>query len=378
MTHFSKKPSNRKKLRIAHVAPLWFPVPPVGYGGTELVVSHLVEELRRRGHKVTLFASGDSKTKGELISSVEKNLFDLKVPWLHDSHNIVNLVEAFSRADDFDIIHTHIDVYDTTFRSHFDHVPNIATLHNPFWPIPNNPKKNREWHAYHGRVLLYNRFPNLPYVAISNSYRHQCPARINFIKTIYHGIEMTNMKFNDRGGNYFVWLGRIDPAKGLHIAVKVARDMGIKLLIAGTAVDPETKEFFKKWIRPYLGENIKFIGEIKSYTAKSKLLGGAKALLYPLQWEEPFGITMIEAMACGTPIIALRRGSAPEVVKDGKTGFVVETIPEFKRAINKIDQIDRKSCRLWVEKNFTAEIMTDQYESLYYSLIAKWKTIRKK
>lgn len=362
-----------KKLRIAQVPPLWFPVPPVGYGGTELIVSELTEGLVKRGHKVTLFASGDSKTKARLVSIIKKNAFILGVPWLHDSYNIGNLIEAFSRSKEFDIIHTHIDVFDPIMRHYNPGVPSVATLHNPFWPMPNDPKKNRWWATYQGRVLLYNRFPNLPYVGISNSYRRQCPADINFVKTIYHGVNERRLKFNPRGGDHFIWLGRISQAKGTHLVVRIAKEMGINLVIAGATVNPEAKWFFKTKIRPYLGKKIKFIGELKTDKEKSELFGGAKAFLYPLQWEEPFGITMIESMACGTPVIAFRRGSVPEIVVDGKTGFIVDDIKEFKGAIKKIDEIKRVDCRTHVEKNFTLERMVDQYEELYYSLIKKWE-----
>lgn len=364
--------NSRKKLRIAQVAPLWYPVPPKGYGGTELVVSRLTEELVKRGHHVTLFASGDSRTKARLISTVQKNLFDLRVPWLHDSYNINNLIEAFSREKEFDIIHTHIDVYDPLIRGYHAHKPSLATLHNPFWPTPNDPKKNKWWATYEGRVLLYNRFPGLPYVAISDNYRKECPANINFAKTIYHGVEIKNFEFNANGGDHFVWLGRISKAKGVHIAVRMAHDMGLKLLIAGKIVNPEAKDFFRKRIQPYLGEKIRFVGELKSDEEKSKFFGNAKAFLYPLQWEEPFGITMIESMACGTPVIAYNRGSVPELVKDGETGFVVDTPAAFKKAVHKIDNISRKNCRTNVEERFTTDEMVSQYENLYYSLIQKW------
>ena len=166
-----------------------------------------------------------------------------------------------------------------------------------------------------------------------------------------------------------MWFGRISQAKGLDIAIKIAREMKIDLLIAGKIVNPEAKIFFEKKVRPYLGKKIKFAGELKSEKDKSEFLGEAKAFLYPLQWEEPFGLAMIEAMACGTPVIAFRRGSVPEIVEHGKTGFVVDDKTQFKKAIGKIDQIRREDCRARVEKNFTISRMVDDYESLYYSLI---------
>ncbi len=356
----------KRKLKIAQIAPLWFPVPPKGYGGTELVVSKLTESLIKRGHQVTLFASGNSKTKGKLVSVIKNDLRKLGVPYLFDSYNILNLAEAFSRAKEFDILHTHIDVYDQIFRSQTS-IPTIATLHNPFWSTIK--KRDGQWYAYQGRVLLYNHFPRLPYIAISNSYRKQCPAKIKFIKTIYHGVDPKSLKFNPKGGNYLAWIGRFSPNKGTHIAINIAKKLNLKLLIAGKAVSPEDKEYFSQKIKPFLTRKIRFIGEIKSDKEKSEFLGSALAFLYPLQWEEPFGITMIESQACGTPVIAFKRGSVPEVVKDKKTGFVLKSEKEMLEAINHIPEIDRKECRKFFEQKFTVQKMVDNYEKIYYSLL---------
>ena len=348
-------------LRIAQVAPLWYSVPPKGYGGTELIVSRLTENLIKRGHQLTLFAAGNSKTNGKLISVVKKNLRKLGVPYLHDGYNILNLIEAFSRAKEFDILHTHIDVHDPIFRAKSP-VPTIATLHNPFWP--KTEKRGGEWYAYFGRVLLYNRFPGLPYIAISNSYKKQCPAMIKFVKTIYHGVDAKSLKFNPKGGDYFVWLGRFSPNKGIHIAIEIAKRFGLKLLIGGKAVSPEDEKYFSQKVKPFLTRKIQFVGEIKTDAEKSDFLGSAIAFLYPLQWEEPFGITMIEAMACGTPIIAFNRGSVPEIVKDKKTGFVVNSEKEMIEAIKKISNIDRRKCRKFFERKFTVEKIILDYEKL--------------
>jgi len=356
----------RKKLKIAQIAPLWYPVPPKGYGGTEAIVSKLTEGLVKRGHNVTLFASGDSKTKAKLVPTSKKNLFSLKVPWLANSYNILNLIEAFSRAKEFDILHTHIDVYDPIFRDKCP-VPTVATLHNPFWP--KTKTKTGSFYEYKARVLIYNRFAKLPYVAISNSFQKQCPAKIKFVKTIYHGVDISKLKFNPKPENCFVWLGRLTPNKGLHLAVKIARQLGLELLIAGKAVSPENEKYFKKEIKPYLSKKIKFVGEIKTDKEKSEFLGKGRALIYPLLWEEPFGIVMIEAMACGTPVIAFARGAAPEIVKNGKTGFLAKSLDGIKRAIKDIENISRIQCRQRVEKLFTVEKMVEEYEKLYYQII---------
>jgi len=353
-------------LRIAQVAPLWYSVPPKGYGGTELIVSRLTENLIKRGHKLTLFASGDSKTNGKLISVVKKSLRRLGIPYLQDSYNILNLIEAFSRQKEFDIIHTHIDLYDPIFRA-FSRVPTIATLHNPFWP--STQKHNGLWYAYQGRVLIYNRFPHLPYVSISNKYRELCPARINFVKTIYHGVDLKKLKFNAKPENYFVWLGRISKPKGIHLAVRLAKKMGLNFYISGAIVSPQDEIFFKKEVKPFLNKKIKFFGEMKSDKEKSEFLGKGRALLYPLCWEEPFGIVMVESLACGTPVIAFNRGAAPEIVKNGKSGFIVENLKEMEKSVLNIEKIERVNCRKGAEKFFSLEKMAEEYEGLYYQII---------
>lgn len=361
-----------RPLKIAQVAPLWYPVPPKGYGGTESIVSKLTEGLVRRGHKVTLFASGDSQTKGKLVSVIEKNLFSLKVPWLYDSYNILNLIEAFSREKEFDIIHTHIDVYDPIFRAK-SCVPTVATLHNPIWP--EGTTKSGRWYDYQARVLIYNRFLQLPYVAISNSYRKQCPAKINFVKTIYHGVDVSQLEFNPKPENHFVWLGRFTPTKGLHLAVRLAKKLGLKLEIAGKAASPANQEYFEKEVSPYLSDKIKYVGEIKIESEKSEFLGKGKALLYPLLWEEPFGIVMIESLACGTPVIAFSQGSVPEIVKNGKTGFVVKDLPQIQKAVKNIDTISRLNCRKRAEENFSLKKMIEEYEKTYYKIIKEYAPI---
>lgn len=362
----------KKSLRIAQISPLWFPVPPKGYGGSEQVVGTLTEELVKRGHKVTLFAPGNSKTKAKLKSIVPNGLKALNVPWLHDSYNIINLLEGFSKSGEFDIVHTHIDVYDPIIRGLNPQTPSIATLHNHFWPRLQTPSYPH-YYAYKGRVELYNRFKNLPYVSISDKYRELCPAKLNFVQTIHHGIEIDKYKFNPTGKDQYIWIGRISRHKGTHLAVQVAKKLGLKLLIAGVMSSDEQRDFFKKEIQPHLNKNIQFVGEVKGYKEKSDFYGQAKAFLYPLQWQEPFGITMIEAMACGTPVVALDYGSVPEIVKHGKTGFIAKNLNEFKKYISQVHSINREDCRRHVENNFTIEIMAENYEQTYYNVIKNWK-----
>jgi glycosyltransferase involved in cell wall biosynthesis len=362
-----------KKLKIAQVSPLWYPVPPKGYGGTELIVSRLTEGLVKRGHKVTLFASSNSKTKAKLVSVSKKNLYSLNMPWTASNYNILNLIEAFSREKKFDIIHTHIDKFDFLFRAK-SKTPSVATLHNIIWATWKKQKKgwNGEWYNLEALVKNYSRFPKLPYISISDKYKEICPAKINFAKTIYHGLEIEKLDFNPKPKDYFIWLGRLTEIKGPHIALKLAKKLGLKLIIAGVLRSDSDKKFFEEKIKPELNDKIKFIGEIKSDRKKSKLLGRAKALIYPLLWDEPFGIVLTEAQATGTPVIAFDRGAAKEVVKDGETGFIVKDEKKMIKAIKKIDTISRSKCREWVEDNFTVDKMVENHEELYYELIKKF------
>lgn len=357
----------RKKLKIAQVSPLWYPVPPKGYGGTEFVVSKLTEGLTSRGHKVTLFASGNSKTKAKLVPVIKKNLYSLKVPWTGPNYNIQNLITAFSQEKNFDIIHTHIDQFDLLFRAN-SKTPTVATLHNMIWPRWNNDK-NGEWHDLQALVKNYSSFPKLPYISISDKYRKLCPAKINFAKTIYHGVNEKQLSFIKQPKDYFVWLGRIVDIKGPHIAVKLARKMNFKLIIAGVIRSENDQKYFNEEIKPYLNEKIKFVGAVNTPKKKAKLLGMAKALIYPLLWDEPFGIVLTEALSCGTPVIAFDRGSAGEIVENNKTGFLVKNERQMAQAIKNIDNINRIECRESVEKYFTLEKMVENHENLYYQLI---------
>lgn len=358
-----------KKLRIAQVSPLWYPVPPKGYGGTEFVVSKLTEGLVKRGHKVTLFASGDSKTSAKLVSVTDKNLYSRNVPWLAPNYNIQNLIEAFSREKDFDIIHTHIDQFDLLFRVH-SKVPTVATLHNMIWARWR--KRTGEWYDLEAVTKNYSRYPKLPYIAISNKYREVCPAKIRFAKTIYHGVNAEQLKFNKKPSDYFVWLGRIVDIKGPHIAVELARKLGLKLVIAGVLRSENDEAYYRREIKPYLSSKIKSVGALNNPKEKSRVLGNAKALIYPLLWDEPFGIVLSEAMATGTPVIAFNRGAAGEIVKHGETGFLVKNKQQMIRAIKNIDSISRAKCRERVEKNFSIEKMVENHEKLYYQLINKF------
>lgn len=346
-----------KKLKICQVAPLWFPIPPEKYGGIEWIVYNLCEELTKRGHDVTLFASEDSKVPCRLVSVSPSSLIKTKISWRDNTYNILNLARAFERAEEFDIIHTHIDLWDLYFPS-LVKTPCVHTIHNPLYSSIKNDS----------RLFMFRQFRNNNFVTISKSQRKLSGMKLN-ATTIYNGIRIEEFQFNPEPEDHFIWCARINKHKGIENAIKIAKKAKIKLFLAGR-IDPEKREYFKEVIKPQLGKDIRYIGEY-SREEKSDFFGKAKALLYPIEWHEPFGLNMTEAMACGTPVIAFDRGSVREVVKDGKTGFVVRNINEAIKAIKNIDRIKREDCRKWVEENFTSEIMVENYEKLYYKLISE-------
>jgi glycosyltransferase involved in cell wall biosynthesis len=344
-----------KKLRIAQIAPLWFPIPPQKYGGTERVVSYLTEGLVKRGHRVTLFASGDSKTRAKLISITKKHLIARGVPWQDWWWNNLNYSFAFERAKEFDLIHSHWTPVGMFFQG-IVKTPVLHTLHN----IPR--KTDHRW-------PIFRYYKNSNVVFISKKQKVNSLVRFKNEWVVYNGLDISQFKFNLSPKNYFIWIGRICPDKGTDLAIKIAKKRGIKLLLAGQ-LQPMYQDFFKKEIKPHLGQKIKYIGEL-SQAQLSSFYGSAKALIYPHRWQEPFGLVMIESMACGTPVIAFNRGSVPEIVKDGKTGFVVNSIKEAVEAVKKIDQINRLDCRKWVEEKFTVEKMVDNYERVYYKILGR-------
>jgi len=349
-------------MKIAQVSPPWLPVPPVGYGGTELVVHNVTEELVKRGHEVTLFATGDSKTKAKLEyyyeSALGNDAFKKKNPltWL------LHLHQLFAHAEDFDIIHNHAQ-YIGMILADLVKTPSVHTLHGAFYQGLDAPSGEID----EKRAALL-RFKNRPFISISNHQRTGLPD-LNYVATVYNGIDIAEFRLGTGSGQYLCWLGRVTPSKGLDEAILIARKAGIPLKIAAF-VDPIDRPYFEQDIMPLIdGRHIQFVGEIKSKKAKSQFFEDAMAFLFPLRWHEPFGLVMVESMACGTPVIAYKRGSVPEVVVDGKTGFVVETREEMETKIKQIDKIDRRACREHVTKYFTIEKMVDRYERVYRKIM---------
>lgn len=339
-------------MRIAQVAPLAEAVPPLAYGGTERVISWLTEELVRRGHEVTLFASADSKTSAELVPLIPKAL---RLADAMDSC-VVEQMLAFEvvaeRSREFDIIHYHCDYHHFPW-SRRSLTPTITTLHGRL-DLP-------------GLRRIYRGFPEMPLVSISDAQRLPLGNGYNWVATVHHGLPPELLDYRDAPGEYFAFLGRASPEKRLDRAIEIARALRTPLKVA-VKIDRQDEPWFERVIRPLLdGPYVEMLGEMGE-DGKSEFLGRAKALLFPIDWPEPFGLVMIEALACGTPVIAFRHGSVPEVLEHGKTAFLVDDMEGAIAAAARWDELDRAVCRAEFEKRFSVAAMTDAYEAAYESL----------
>jgi glycosyltransferase involved in cell wall biosynthesis len=339
-------------MRIAQVAPLFESVPPKRYGGTERVVSYLTEELVRQGHDVTLFASGDSVTAARLIAPCRRSLRLDKDCVDQLAHQVVLLEKVFRQAGEFDVIHFHVD-YTHFPLSRRSPMPHVTTLHGRL-DIPD-------------LIPLYLEFPEMPLVSISNAQREPLPW-VNWLATVYHGLPEGLYRFRKERGTYFAFLGRICPEKRVDRAIEIAKQAGMPLKIAAK-VDLVDRDYFETAIRPLLRDPlVEYVGEIGEQE-KGEFLGNAYALLFPIDWPEPFGLVMIEAMACGTPVIAYREGSVSEVVDEGRTGFIVDTLEEAIQAAERIPELRRADCREVFERRFTVTRMARDYLRVYQSLL---------
>jgi glycosyltransferase involved in cell wall biosynthesis len=344
---------DRNVMRIAQIAPLAESVPPKLYGGTERVVAWLVDELVKLGHDVTLFASGDSVTRAKLVS-VWPRAVRLGRPRSDPMVIETALLEAMSQATaDFDLIHAHIDWLHLPLLSRLG-VPFLTTLHGRL-----------DWAGLPDLVRL---FPNAPFISISDNQRLPLGAA-NWCGTVYHGVPPNMFRPSFEPGSYLAFLGRLSADKGPEAAIRIARASGIPLLIAAK-VPSADRGYFKKQLEPQIdGKRVQLSGEVDD-AAKERFLAGAAALLFPINWPEPFGLAMIEAMACGTPVIAFRCGSVPEVVDDGITGFVVDGEQEAVQAISRVRELDRRRVRSHFEQRFTAKRMAMDYLRHYQNLVA--------
>ncbi len=340
-------------MRIAQVAPLYESVPPQLYGGTERVVSWLTEELVREGHDVTLFASGDSVTAAKLVAPVPKAL-RLDTGCVDQlALHLLLLEEVFRRPGDFDVVHFHCDYLHFPF-SRRQRQPHVTTLHGRL-DLPELPR-------------LYREYQGEPVVSISDAQRRPL-SWLNWQATVYHGMPRELHTFQAGPGQYLAFLGRISPEKRVDWAIDIARRAGMPLKVAAK-VDRADRDYFKEQIEPLLKQSaplVEFVGEVGG-AAKNEFLGNATALLFPIDWPEPFGLVMIEALACGTPVIAFRRGSVPEVMDDGATGFVVNDVGEAVKAVARLGELSRRRCRQVFEERFSAERMTRDYLAVYRGL----------
>ena len=340
-------------MRIAQIAPLAESVPPKLYGGTERVVAWLIEELVELGHDVTLFASGNSVTRAKLIPAWPRAL-RLDRPRSDPIVAQAALLEAIAeQAAGFDIIHAHIDWLHLPLLSRLG-VPFVTTLHGRL--------------DLRGLSNLISRFPAAPFVSISDNQRRPL-TDAHWLGTIYHGLPANAFRPNFNSGSYLAFLGRLTAEKGPEVAIRIAREAGMQLRIAAKIPRGE-RSYFKERLEPLIdGTQIQLIGEVND-GKKQDFLANAAALLFPIDWPEPFGLVMIEAMACGTPVVAFRRGSVPEVIDDGVTGFVVDGEAEAGRAIRRIGELDRRRVRGRFEQRFTAERMAREY-CRYYEILMR-------
>ncbi len=341
-------------MRIAQIAPLTESVPPRLYGGTERVVSFLTEQLVAMGHDVTLFASGDSRTSAELAPMWPCALrFDATIRDAIAPHMLM-LEQVCQRADEFDVLHCHLDYWPFSVFSRQD-TPFLTTLHGRLDLPELRP--------------VYECFPNVPLVSISDAQRLPLPDS-NFIATVQHGLPLDLLRPRNVAPSYLAFLGRICPEKRPDRAIRIARAAGIPLKIAAK-VDRVDEAYFRDTIRPMIdGRNVELIGEI-SDAEKPDFLSGAIALLVPIDWPEPFGLVMIEAMACGTPVIAFNRGSVPEIIEHGVTGLIVEDEAEAVAALRQVADLSRAEVRRCFEHRFSAERMAEDYLALYRRLAAR-------
>jgi glycosyltransferase involved in cell wall biosynthesis len=346
-------------MKIAMVSTPYLSVPPKAYGGTELVVGLLTEELVRRGHNVTLYATGDSRTSAQLKSIFPKSIWPPKELIPNPVAEVQHCAWAVKDAidNDAEVIHMHCSL--GLAMQQFSSIPHIYTIHHPF---------DQELFQY------YLSQPRTNFIAISDFQRKMHHGLRN-MQTIHHGLDLTRYQFQAHKGDYLLYLGRIAAVKGVHLAIKAAQQAGINLKIAGD-IQPLHREYFDTFVKPKLdGRTIEYVGEA-DHRMKVELLKNARAMLFPIQWQEPFGLVMIESMACGTPVIAFPQGSVPEVVKDGLSGFIVAHVAQIAAKVKELDNLSPHAIRDYAERYFSVQRMADQYETAYLNTSYQYKKLR--
>lgn len=347
-------------MKIAQIAPIIERVPPLKYGGTERVVYELTEELIKRGHEVTLFASGNSLTSAKLISIYPKSLREVRLEDLYGNNTLtmLNIGTAYQMQGDFDIIHDH-NGYTSLPTANISNTPVVMTYHGNF-----SPEVRRSYQML-----------RKPYVVSISKAQVQGIEGLNLAGNVYNGLSMENYPFSETRDEYLLFVGRISLEKGVHHAIEVALHLNLPLIIAAK-LDTIDMPYFKQYIGPRLSENIRWIGEVDE-EERNKLMSKALCFLHPVTWKEPFGLTLIESMACGCPVVAFKKGSIPEIVTNGKTGFVVSDLQEMIEAVKKINSIKRDYCRKYALENFNAQLMAARYEKIYQKILKQQNDERK-
>lgn len=359
-------------MKIAHIAPPWIAIPPKNYGGTEIVLYNLIEEQVAQGHDVTLLAPGDARTSAKLISFFPHALIDAGVPWqghLKAYYHLHKAVE-YLKDHDFDIVHTHLsssaDMYLFPLTAQLA-TPHVMTLHSHF-PFDHVQSWTGDADDFYMQWIA-----SVPMIVISEHARAARTFPLHVVGVVHHGLPMARFQPTvKRPEKFFVWLGRFIPEKGPHLAISAAKKAGVPLVLAGT-IDQHVQEsvdYFEHMIKPHIdNQQIKYIGPV-DMEQKIDLLSRARGLLNPIQWEEPFGMVMIEAMAVGCPVITFARGAAPEIVAHRRSGFLVQDVNEMAHCISTIDELDRMAVRAHVEQHFTAHAMAEKYTQVYEMIIA--------
>jgi glycosyltransferase involved in cell wall biosynthesis len=341
-------------VRIAVVAPVWFAVPPARYGGIEWIVSLLADGLVDAGHEVTLFASGDSTTKAELVSVFAE------APSQHigkTSYELHHALACFEISDRFDVDNDHSGPLSATLGGTVE-TPVVHTVHGPL------ERRSGELYEQVQRVA-----PQVGLISLSMNQRAPLPD-LNWIANCPNALDLSLYPVHPHRGTYLLFLGRMSPDKGAHRAVAVAEELGLPLKIAGKLQEPKEREYFHELVEPHLVDGIEYLGEV-THGEKVELLQNARATLFPIEWEEPFGLVMIESMACGTPVIATRWGAVPEVIEHGRSGIIVDTYREMAAALDAADELDPFELRRYVEAEFSPQRMVDDYVGAYEAAIAQ-------
>jgi glycosyltransferase involved in cell wall biosynthesis len=343
------------ELKVAVIAPVWFAVPPTGYGGIELVVSLLADGLADAGHDVTLFASGDSLTKGKLSAvypTAPSELIGRSLPDLRHT------LACYERADEFDVINDHTGMLGAALGGLVE-TPVLHTVHGPL-----DVREAQEVYAGIAKVA-----PSVGLISISENQRKPMPD-LPWAATIPNAIDLSIYPCKPHRGDYLLFLGRMSPDKGAHRAIAAAMEAGVPLKIAGKRREVKERQYFAEFVEPHIGHGVEYLGEV-THGQKVELLQDARATLFPIEWEEPFGLVMIESMACGTPVVATRHGAVPEVIEHGRSGVVVNNYREMVGALEEADELDPIECRRYVEERFAPERMVEDYVAAYRAAIER-------